>query len=111
MPTGFIILWAGAIVDIPNGWVLCDGNNGSPDLRNRFIVGAGDTYAPDETGGAVNHDHTFTTDGHYHLLPAGSGVEGGVIISDQTESAVDTGTTEKDEHLPPYYALAYIYKL
>jgi len=46
---GLICLWSGAIVDIPAGWSLCDGGNGRPDLRNRFVIGAGDTYAPDET--------------------------------------------------------------
>jgi len=44
-----ICLWAGSIVDIPAGWVLCDGNNSTPDLRDRFILGAGSTYAPDAT--------------------------------------------------------------
>lgn len=44
-----ICLWAGAIVDIPAGWALCDGNDGRPDLRNTFIIGAGDTYAVDDT--------------------------------------------------------------
>lgn len=40
LPTGCILMWSGAIADIPSGWVLCDGNNGTPDLRDRFIVGA-----------------------------------------------------------------------
>ncbi len=44
-----ICIWAGAIVDIPSGWSLCDGYGGRPDLRNKFIVGAGDTYSPDDT--------------------------------------------------------------
>jgi len=46
---GIIVLWGGAIVDIPAGWALCDGNAGRPDLRDKFIVGAGNTYAVDET--------------------------------------------------------------
>lgn len=44
-----IVIWSGAIVDIPAGWALCDGNNGTPDLRNKFIIGAGDTYAVNDT--------------------------------------------------------------
>lgn len=44
-----ICIWAGAIVDIPAGWSLCDGNGGRPDLRNKFLIGAGDTFAPDGT--------------------------------------------------------------
>lgn len=46
---GIIVLWGGAIVDIPAGWALCDGYNGRPDLRDRFIIGAGSTYNPDDT--------------------------------------------------------------
>ncbi len=50
---GIICLWGGAIADIPAGWHLCDGSTiGTqilPDLRDRFIVGAGSTYAPDDT--------------------------------------------------------------
>ncbi len=42
-----IVLWSGAVVDIPAGWALCDGNNGTPDLRDRFVIGAGGTWAPD----------------------------------------------------------------
>jgi len=48
---GLICLWSGAIVDIPAGWLLCDGNDDTPDLRDKFIVGAGLTYSPDETAG------------------------------------------------------------
>lgn len=46
---GIICLWGGAIVDIPAGWHLCDGTNGTPDLRDRFVIGAGSTYNPDDT--------------------------------------------------------------
>jgi len=46
---GIIVLWGGAIVDIPAGWALCDGVSGRPDLRDTFIIGAGSTYNPDDT--------------------------------------------------------------
>lgn len=46
---GLICIWCGAIVDIPAGWQLCDGTNGTPDLRDKFIIGAGNTYSPDDT--------------------------------------------------------------
>lgn len=66
VPTGCILLWSGSIGSIPAGWALCNGNNGTPDLRNRFIVGAGSTYAVNATGGSadsivVSHTHTGTT--------------------------------------------------
>jgi hypothetical protein len=51
IPTGMISLWYGAIGSIPTGWYLCDGANGTPDLRDRFIVGAGSTYSVSATGG------------------------------------------------------------
>lgn len=49
--TGIITMWYGAVPSIPSGWFLCDGTNGTPDLRDRFIVGAGSTYAVAATGG------------------------------------------------------------
>lgn len=64
-PSGGIIMWSGSIASIPSGWVICDGTNSTPDLRNRFIVGAGSTYAVAATGGTtdavvVSHTHTPT---------------------------------------------------
>jgi microcystin-dependent protein len=52
IPTGAILLWSGSVASIPSGFVICDGTNSTPDLRDRFIVGAGNTYAVDATGGA-----------------------------------------------------------
>lgn len=51
VPPGSIMLWSGSIASIPTGWALCDGLNGTPNLRDRFIVGAGSTYAVADTGG------------------------------------------------------------
>jgi len=51
VPTGGIIIWSGAANAIPSGWFLCDGANGTPDLRGDFVVGAGGTYAVGATGG------------------------------------------------------------
>jgi len=66
VPSGAIMLWSGAADAIPAEYVLCDGTNSTPDLRNRFVVGAGDTYAVGATGGSadaivVDHTHTGTT--------------------------------------------------
>lgn len=59
-PVGIITMWSGAISNIPTGWALCDGNNGTPNLTDRFIVGAGDTYSVGATGG--ENTHTLTID-------------------------------------------------
>lgn len=115
MLKNIICLWAGAVVDIPAGWALCDGNAGRPDLRDKFVIGAGDTYAPDDNGGAVNHTHEFTGNGHTHGIPNTLGCPGaGVNLcldGEDTDSAPAAGTTGSDGVLPPYYALCYIMKL
>lgn len=49
---GIIVMWSGSTSDIPNGWVLCDGAGSTPDLRDRFIVGAGNSYSVGNTGGS-----------------------------------------------------------
>ncbi|MCK5603363.1 tail fiber protein, partial [Candidatus Pacearchaeota archaeon] len=110
LESGYIIMWSGAIADIPPGWVLCDGNNGTPDLRNRFIIAAGDTYAVDDTGGNVNHNHDFTGDGHTHTLPGDGDLAAGANVSDTSTSDAVTGTTDNENGLPPYYALAFVMK-
>jgi hypothetical protein len=66
IPSGGIIIWSGSTGSIPATWFLCDGTNGTPDLRNSFIVGAGSTYAVNATGGTadaivVSHTHTATS--------------------------------------------------
>ena len=111
VPFGIILLWSGAVADMPHGFQLCDGTNGTPDLRNRFVVGAGDTYDPDDTGGVATHTHTFTTDGHWHRLPTAFSIEGGDGLDRDTDVKTDTGTTDPGNNLPPYYALCYIQKV
>jgi hypothetical protein len=95
-PSGGIIMWSGSIVSIPSGWYLCDGTNGTPDLRNRFIVGAGSTYAVAATGGSadavvVAHTHTGTTDSngaHTHTVPSGGyGSAGGSVRYSSTDNS------------------------
>lgn len=108
---GMITVWSGAIVAIPSGWALCDGNNETPDLRDKFIVGAGDSYAPAATGGTVTHAHNFTGSGHYHDFIAGPHIAAGTNIDTQTNTGNATGVTDAGDTLPPYYALAYIMKL
>lgn len=76
-PSGLISLWYGAVGAVPSGWYLCDGTNGTPDLRDKFLVGAGNLYSVGATGGSadavvVSHTHTasstsaVTDPGHVH---------------------------------------------
>jgi microcystin-dependent protein len=137
-PAGVIVLWSGSIGSIPAGWVLCNGSNGTPDLRNRFVVGAGSTYAVDATGGSADsvlptHTHSATsvvTDpGHVHSVPfdtAGGGNFSALgsgfvnLATYSTLSAVtgitvattnaNAGVSATNGNLPPYYALCYIMK-
>jgi hypothetical protein len=53
IPVGGIILWSGSVASIPVGWALCDGTNGTPNLTNQFIIGAGGTYAVGISGGST----------------------------------------------------------
>ena len=84
IPAGLIAMWSGSIGSIPSGWYLCDGSNGTPNLADRFIIGAGSTYAVNGTGGvssvtlttnnmpAHTHTATSTDSGHTHALSPSS---------------------------------------
>lgn len=129
IPTGLISLWSGSIASIPSGWQLCDGTNGTPNLRDKFVVGAGSSYAVGNTGGANTvtltipqmpiHAHSYGT------LRGGLKTNGAIGASSNALSASTTGTYslamsgdvgnagsgDSHENRPPYYALAYIMKL
>lgn len=111
VPSGTIALWRNPIASIPPTWKLCDGSLGTPDLRDRFLVGSGSTYNPGDSGGSVNHVHTFTSDGHQHDLLEGDSIEPGIGYEPITTSDIDTGTTDSSSNLPPYYSLAFIQKI
>jgi len=137
IPAGGIFLWSGSIGSIPAGYVLCNGSNGTPDLRDRFVVGAGSTYSVDATGGSANaivvshthtatstvtdpgHNHTYTTSGGEGA--AGNIKAGGALVATANTSTANTGvtvattvatagTSGTNANLPPYYALCYIMK-
>jgi hypothetical protein len=138
LPSGVITLWSGSVASIPSGWLLCNGSSGTPDLRDKFIVGAGSTYAVAATGGSANatlvsHTHTATsvvTDpGHIHTLDRGSNggfsdyfqatttFDSAALETNSAFTGITVATTNSTEgssatnaNLPPYYALAYIMK-
>ena len=127
VPRGGIIMWSGAIGSVPSGWSLCNGANGTPDLRNRFIVGAGSTYDVGDVGG--DNTVTLTVDqmpAHTHRIARSKDGQdyGGadnvfnlsnpaknLPYTNDTELVQETGGDQAHENRPPYYALAYIMKL
>jgi len=121
--SGMIIMWNSTVASIPTGFVLCDGNNGTPDLRGRFVVGhhpSNGDYDVDDTGGeesvtlTVNqipaHTHTYVDqyvaiNNGYRPWPANN--------NDCAARDVNSGSTgggQSHENRPPYYALCYIMK-
>jgi len=110
LPKGAILIWYDSIATIPPGYILCDGANGTPDLRDRFIVGAGGAYPVDITGGGAIHNHAFTSNGHAHTLEPGTDVGIGDAYGQDTDNKTDSGITDNADGRPPYHALTYIMK-
>jgi microcystin-dependent protein len=131
--SGMIMLWSGSVATIPSGWLLCDGSNSTPDLRSRFVVGAGSTYAVGATGGSadaivVSHTHSITDPGHNHSVVIQSESTDDIdytntgvpYLSNRSTTTTgtrttgitvnSTGSSGTNANLPPYYALCYIMK-
>lgn len=90
---GMIMIWSGSTGSIPSGWALCNGSSGTPDLRNRFIVGAGSTYAVNATGGSAN----ATLPSHSHTFSGSTGAAGShnhYVTSSNTSSSTFTSNTQ-----------------
>lgn len=141
VPSGAVMMWSGSIGNIPAGWALCDGSNGTPDLRDRFIVGAGASYNPLDQGGnsTINfaHTHTINATDINHTHSGTTGRESAVkdiTNEDDQENVADDGHTHNfttggmnqnashshsensqlsssQDIRPPYFALAFIIKL
>lgn len=92
VPVGLIAMWSGSAANIPSGWALCNGQNGTPNLTNRFIVAAGGDYAVGDTGdGSIpSHSHGAGTlaaaSGGAHTHTASSGSAGAHTHSGSTNS-------------------------
>ena len=112
--TGTIAIWSGAVDDIPTGWILCDGTSPAPDLRGKFIVGAGGLYSLNSTGGyktvtssgtvtvgghnvttseIPNHTHTLPHDKHESYNVTGQSGPGGILGGGST-SVANSSTTD-----------------
>jgi microcystin-dependent protein len=135
VPVGAILMWSGEPSRVPTGWALCDGNNGTPDLRDRFIVGY-NANNPDynqvkKTGGEAKHnlsiaempahDHGEAGE-HKHVVAWGKGIgdnigfawarnQGGTsdpMNPDGRHKHASVGGSQPHENRPPYCVLAYI---
>ena len=141
IPVGAIMMWSGLISAIPNGWVLCDGNNGTPNLKDRFIMGATTDATINKTGGENQviltkeqmpaHNHTGSTGSagtHSHSVGislkwdavgdhASSFANTGSISTSSagshshTVTVNNTGGGQPHENRPAYYTLAFIMKV
>jgi microcystin-dependent protein len=134
VPSGIIVMWKGSVASIPDGWALCNGSNGTPDLRDRFIVGARQddggvaktnvTGSLTQTGGEVTHTLTEAElPSHRHQIKRERSVTTGsdttkIARTADTSSTIDadvfseyTGGDLAHNTLPVYYALAFIMKL
>ncbi len=140
LPAGVIVMWSGAVDKIPAGWALCDSNNGTPDLRDRFVLGWGPKAAKNSklTGGepavelninhmpAHNHGANTGQTGTNYRGKVESPLTNVVAIKTARVSCASGSSMNKENHshtiasegkgephnnMPPYYVLAYIMKL
>lgn len=134
IPVGGIIMWSGSTSSIPSGWAICNGNNGTPDLRSRFVVGAGDDYSVGDTGGSntrslsssnlpsfdITYNDIFysessggssgsaTTTGVPNNFGSNGGYDNDNVGYQKSRTASYSGSASSFNIRPPYYALAYI---
>ena len=113
--TGTIKAFYGIPANVPAGWHLCDGTNGTPDFRNKFVVGAGSVYDVGETGGSGIHNHIGSFESHQHRLALYPNVATGAdkYASPYPNTEVKAGTisTMTSSHIPPFIGLYWIIKL
>jgi hypothetical protein len=121
--TGMIVMWSGTIATIPSGYNLCDGTNGTPDLRNQFIVAANAdsggqakttiTGVALKSGGANTHTHAvnITTSTNTTSTDVAPVVTVGPTVALDGHTHDTIGNTGSGTAIPTFFALAYIMKL
>lgn len=104
------MLWYGSIASVPSGWHICDGTLNTPDLRNRFVIGAGSSYAVNQTGGTMAHGHHYDGPLHTHTADVGPTVLAGTGFTKTSDQSKIVGDTDWETHVPEFKALVYIMK-
>ncbi|RLI02974.1 hypothetical protein DRO38_03300 [Candidatus Bathyarchaeota archaeon] len=108
IPSRTIWVWSGNIADIPAGYVLCDGTNGTPDLRDLFIVGAGGSFAVNSSGGADTIDHNH---GETDIATIANAKCNYYNATHNLPTYHKHQLTGAYTNIPPYIYLAFIMKL
>jgi len=138
IPKGIIEIFVGLLANIPSGWRLCDGSNGTPDLRERFVRGVASAVTePGATGGLDDvtltsseiapHNHTLVAYSHKHNFTGATGTGTGGIRrtasgietddkftssnSPPNQNLINTGDGGSHENKPPFFQIAYIMKI
>jgi hypothetical protein len=126
---GTIIMWSGTLATVPSGWALCDGTNGTPDLRDRFVRGASQSQDPGATGGSTAHSHAINNHTHTFSDAESTDASGSAVtpsflgaavasphvhdhsVSGTTGNPTAPATTDSVSHAPPFFKLAFLMKL
>ena len=130
VPSGAIIMWSGTVANIPGGYYFCDGTNGTPDLRDKMVIGAkqdsggvaktnvtgsltkegGEATVTLSTNEMPNHTHGITLSQNSNGGTSGYAVNSQALVSAATETSSATGGGAAHNNMPPYYALCFIQK-
>lgn len=118
VPVGAIVIWSGSVNNIPAYWHLCDGTNGTIDLRDKFVLGAGNSYSVGAIGGETTHTLTIgEMPSHSHSISYSRHGGTGQTTSAEfgggnyTEDTSTEGGGAAHNNMPPYYALCYIQRI
>lgn len=126
VPSGMIMIWSGSVDNIPFGWALCNGDNGTPNLTDKFVLGAGSSYAVGSIGGEEEHiltteelaahSHTFANNILVNTTATNGFTVGQATNKEYTRIAAISNTQSAGggvahNNMPPYYSLCYIMKL
>lgn len=110
-PQGIITIWNGSVEEIPLEWHYCDGYDGTPNLRGKFIPCSGLLYVVGAVGGVVGHSHFMTANPHNHEIQAGIGITAGTDWDYVSTNTAAPGSSSLSNHLPNYKAMVYMIKV